>query len=80
MIFLLVMDIKDLSWICLLIRIGVILYFGKVFIIADAFFLFVRFFCLRLIKIFLFEKNYELFYFIVINVVFLFIIIKYNKD
>lgn len=80
MIFLLVMDIKDLSWICLLIRIGVILYFGKVFIIADVFFLFVRFFCLRLIKIFLFEKNYELFYFIVINVVFLFIIIKYNKD
>lgn len=75
MIFLLVMDIKDLSWICLLIRIGVILYFGKVFIIADAFFLFVRFFCLRLIKIFLFEKNYESFY-----VVFLFIIFKYNKD
>lgn len=78
MIFLLVMDIKDLSWICLLIRIGVILYFGKVFIIADVFFLFVRFFCLRLIKIFLFEKNYELFYFIVINVVFLFVIIKYK--
>lgn len=74
------MDIKDLSWICLLIRIGVILYFGKVFIIADVFFLFVRFFCLRLIKIFLFEKNYEFFYFIVINVVFLFIIFKYNKD